>query len=62
MVLEKPWILALVYEYTHVGIFGFEVYHELSGNIVLAVEHNSQTFKVQFDTFDAKAYWLKGPF
>ena len=30
---------------THVGIFGFEVYHEYMIKYVKAVEHNSQTFK-----------------
>ena len=33
------------------GIFGFEVYHEYMIKYVKAVEHNSQTFKVDFDTF-----------
>ena len=36
---------------THVGIFGFEVYHEYMIKYMKAVEHNSQTFKVDFDTF-----------
>ena len=32
-------------------IFGFEVYHEYIIEYVEAVEHNSWTFEVHFDTF-----------
>jgi len=32
-------------------IFGFEVYHEYIIEYVEAVEHNSSTFEVHFDTF-----------
>ena len=32
-------------------IFGFEVYHEYIIKCVEAVEHNSWTFEVHFDTF-----------
>ena len=48
---EKLWILALVC--THMEIFGFEVNHEYIIQYVEAVEHNSWTFEVHFDTFSA---------
>ena len=46
---KKLWILALVC--THMEIFGFEVNHEYIIQYVEAVEHNSWTFEVHFDTF-----------
>jgi len=46
---EKLQILALVC--THMEIFGFKVNHEYIIQYVEAVEHNSWTFEVHFDTF-----------
>ena len=46
---EKLWILALVC--THMEIFGFEVNHGYIIQYLEAVEHNSWTFEVHFDTF-----------
>ena len=36
---------------TDMEILGFEVYHEYIMEYVEAVEHNSRTFEVHFDTF-----------